>query len=135
MNSIDWGRGLLGIADASTYYFKKRPRDLTLRESVFLAAIIPNPSRFGRLGEDQLPKRFARKQMMKALQSLYRQGMISLEEFERSLNNPAPQAEELKDNDSEDESGEELETEIEIENIHPVVTPFPTITPEFVDPE
>lgn len=88
INSIDWGRGLLGISDASHYYFKKRPRDLSLKESIFLAAIIPNPKRFSKLDEDQTPKLFVRRQMMKALEALYQAGLISVAEYQQALAEP-----------------------------------------------
>lgn len=88
LNSIEWGRGLIGIKDASYYYFKKRPRDLSVKEAVFLASIIPNPSRFSKLDENQTPKRFVRKQMGKALQSLYYQGLITLDDFRDALFRP-----------------------------------------------
>ncbi|MDB5039092.1 MAG: mtgA [Bacteriovoracaceae bacterium] len=88
LNSIDWGRGLLGISDATIYYFKKNPDELNLKESVFLAAIIPNPSRFGKFTEDKIPKRFVRTQMMRALQEMYRAGNIKFNDFEEVMENP-----------------------------------------------
>ncbi len=84
VNSIDWGRGLFGIRDAAFYYFKKSPNQLSLKESIFLAAIIPNPRRFGQLNND-MPKRFVRRQMMKALRDLFRQGQISIDDFQETL--------------------------------------------------
>lgn len=88
LNSIEWGRGLIGIKQAAFYYFKKRPKDLSLQESVFLAAIIPNPTRFGRLQEDQLPKQFVRRQMSRALQSLFESDQISIEQYQEALSHP-----------------------------------------------
>lgn len=88
LNSIEWGRGLIGIKQAAFYYFKKRPKDLSLKESVFLAAIIPNPSRFGRLQADQTPKRFVRRQMARALQSLFDQDLITLDQYQDALMQP-----------------------------------------------
>ena len=81
LNSIDWGRGLFGIRDAAFAYYRKHPSALTLKEALFLAAIIPNPSRFGRRVEGQSPRRFVRRQMMKALRELYRQGQIGIDDF------------------------------------------------------
>ncbi|PWG81168.1 transglycosylase domain-containing protein [Pararcticibacter amylolyticus] len=43
LNLIEWGRNVYGIGEASRYYFDKRPSDLTLGESLFLANIIPRP--------------------------------------------------------------------------------------------
>jgi membrane peptidoglycan carboxypeptidase len=88
LNSIDWGRGLFGISDATAYYFKKDLSQLNLRESVFLAAIIPNPSRFGRFTEDRLPKKFVRTQMMKALKEMYALGFIDFGEFQDVMEKP-----------------------------------------------
>ncbi len=88
LNSIEWGRGLLGVRQAAMTYFKKRPRDLTVQESVFLAAIIPNPTRFGRLNDNQIPKRFVRRQMTRALQTMYEQGVISLDQYQTALASP-----------------------------------------------
>ncbi|MCJ8211724.1 transglycosylase domain-containing protein [Mucilaginibacter sp. RS28] len=44
-NIIEWGRNVYGIGEASRYYFDKRPADLTLGESIYLASIVPNPKK------------------------------------------------------------------------------------------
>jgi membrane peptidoglycan carboxypeptidase len=46
LNTIEFGPGLYGIGDAAWHWFGKRPIDLTLTESVFLASIIPGPRRY-----------------------------------------------------------------------------------------
>lgn len=46
LNVIEWGPGIYGIGDASDFYFKKSPDNLTLNESIFLASIIPSPKWF-----------------------------------------------------------------------------------------
>ncbi len=46
LNIIEWGPGVYGIGEASQFYFNKRPMDLTLGESLFLATIIPRPKGF-----------------------------------------------------------------------------------------
>ncbi len=88
LNSIDWGRGLFGIADASYYYFQKPPHQLDARECVFLAAIVPNPSRFSQLDEDLVPKRFVRVQMMRAFEALYQARLITLAQYQDVLLRP-----------------------------------------------
>jgi hypothetical protein len=42
-NIIEWGKGIYGIAEASRFYFAKKPADLSLGESIYLASIVPNP--------------------------------------------------------------------------------------------
>jgi hypothetical protein len=43
LNLIEWGPGIYGINQASRFYFNKRPLDLNLQESIFLASIVPLP--------------------------------------------------------------------------------------------
>lgn len=43
LNVIEWGKNVYGIAEASAYYFKKRPQELGLGESLFLSSIVPRP--------------------------------------------------------------------------------------------
>lgn len=46
LNVIEWGPNVYGIGEASRFYFNKRPAELTLQESIFLAGIIPMPKYF-----------------------------------------------------------------------------------------
>ena len=43
LNVIEWGHNVYGVTEAADYYFKKKPEDLTLGESLFLSSIIPRP--------------------------------------------------------------------------------------------
>jgi len=45
LNVIEWGDGIYGAEAASRTYFGKTSKDLSLREAVLLAAVIPNPRR------------------------------------------------------------------------------------------
>ena len=57
LNIIEWGPDVHGIGRASEFYFRKKPKDLTVGESVFLATIIPNPKKYERYFEDGLLKK------------------------------------------------------------------------------
>lgn len=46
LNLIEWGPGIYGVTEASNFYFNKRPADLNLTESIFLASIIPHPKTY-----------------------------------------------------------------------------------------
>lgn len=46
LNVIEWGPNVYGIGEAAHFYFNKRPSELTLQESLFLASIIPHPKSF-----------------------------------------------------------------------------------------
>ncbi len=46
LNVAEWGPGIYGIFEASEYYFKKLPSQLSPAESIFLASILPRPKWF-----------------------------------------------------------------------------------------
>jgi hypothetical protein len=46
LNIIEWGPGIYGIKPASEFYFHKKPSQLNLNESIYLASIIPAPKFF-----------------------------------------------------------------------------------------
>lgn len=76
-NGIDWGRGVIGIRNAANHYFRIGPDSLSIKQSVFLASIIPNPARFSR----NTKSIFVRTRMMMALEALYRARIIDLDEY------------------------------------------------------
>ena len=45
-NVIEWGPNVYGIGEAAHFYFSKKPADLTLKECLFLASIVPKPKKF-----------------------------------------------------------------------------------------
>ena len=46
LNIIEWGPGIHGADEAARFYFDRDAHDLTLDQSLFLATIIPSPSRW-----------------------------------------------------------------------------------------
>jgi hypothetical protein len=46
LNAIEWGPDIYGIKEAAQFYFNKKPAQLNLAESIFLAGIIPRPKYF-----------------------------------------------------------------------------------------
>jgi len=45
-NIIEWGPNVYGIGEAAQFYFQKKPADLTLKECLYLATIVPKPKKF-----------------------------------------------------------------------------------------
>ena len=88
LNIIEWGPDLYGIGEAARHYFDKDARELGLRESAFLATIIPNPVRYhvyctrGALSENW------RKQVDGLLGVLYEGGDITEAEYQEALSAP-----------------------------------------------
>ncbi len=57
LNSVYFGEGAFGIADAAQVYFGKKPADLTLAESSILIGLLPAPSAYSPLsGNEKLAK-------------------------------------------------------------------------------
>lgn len=46
LNIVEWGPLIYGAHEAAAYYFNKRPSQLTVEESIFLASIVPKPKHF-----------------------------------------------------------------------------------------
>ncbi|MGA8890235.1 MAG: biosynthetic peptidoglycan transglycosylase, partial [Anaeromyxobacteraceae bacterium] len=46
LNIAEWGPGVYGVGEAARFWFGKDARDLSPRESAFLATVIPSPRRF-----------------------------------------------------------------------------------------
>ncbi|HKR04799.1 MAG TPA: biosynthetic peptidoglycan transglycosylase [Bacteroidia bacterium] len=46
LNIIEWGPDVYGINEAADFYYGKKPIDLDLPESIYLASIIPHPKYF-----------------------------------------------------------------------------------------
>ena len=46
LNIAEMGDNVFGVGEASKIYFNKLPKQLTLRESVSIAATLPNPKRY-----------------------------------------------------------------------------------------
>lgn len=46
VNIAEWGPGIIGIGEASDFYFGKRPQELTLGECLYLASLIRAPKHY-----------------------------------------------------------------------------------------
>jgi membrane peptidoglycan carboxypeptidase len=52
LNVIEWGPEVYGLREAAMHYFGRKPQELDLLESAYLASIIPSPIRFHRFFEE-----------------------------------------------------------------------------------
>jgi penicillin-binding protein 1A len=84
LNLIEWGPNLYGIGPAARHYFGKDARDLTVKEAVFLATIIPNPVRYHVYFARKSLTENWEKRIEELLGKLYRLGVISEDEYENA---------------------------------------------------
>ena len=77
-NVIEFGPNVYGIGEASQYYFGKTPAELTLKECLFLATIIPKPKGFMyRFDENHQLKSFAKEQSNFLTKVMLRRNLIT----------------------------------------------------------
>ena len=82
LNTINYGHGMYGIANAADYYFNKKAQDLTLAEASLLVGIPKSPSNYSPLINYELSK----KRQKIILSGMVKNGYISTEEMEKAYN-------------------------------------------------
>lgn len=48
INIVEWAPNINGIVEASRFYFDKKPKELTLEESMYLATLIRAPKHYAK---------------------------------------------------------------------------------------
>ena len=82
LNTINYGNGVLGIENASKYYFDKSAKDLTLAEATMIAGIPKSPNNYSPIN-DELE---AKKRQLLILNSMIKNKYITEVEKEEVLN-------------------------------------------------
>ena len=82
LNTINYGNGVLGIENASYYYFNKSAKDLTLAEASMLAGIPKAPNAYSPLNNLDT----AKKRQVVILNSMVKNKKITLSEMNNALN-------------------------------------------------
>ncbi|PTL80640.1 biosynthetic peptidoglycan transglycosylase [Vitiosangium sp. GDMCC 1.1324] len=87
-NIIEWGPNLYGIGEAARHYFGNDARELSIRESAFLATIIPNPVRYHVYCSRGALSDIWKKNVDDLLTELYAGGDITQAEYQEALTAP-----------------------------------------------
>ena len=82
LNTINYGNGILGIENASQYYFNKSAKNLTLAESTMLAGIPKSPNNYSPLNDEAA----AKERQKQILKSLVDNEIISKKTMDETLN-------------------------------------------------
>jgi membrane peptidoglycan carboxypeptidase len=84
LNVVELGPGLYGVGPAAAHYFDTTPRDLTLGQALYLASILPDPTRQRFTPEGDVTPRWA--EYLKKLMHIARKvERITDEELEAGL--------------------------------------------------
>jgi membrane peptidoglycan carboxypeptidase len=88
LNVVEFGPDVYGITEAASYYFGRKPEELHLAESFFLASLLPSPIRYGKL-RDKGEVSEAWMRHLKALMEIAaKNGKISQAELDEGLKEP-----------------------------------------------
>jgi hypothetical protein len=77
MNIVEWGPNVYGVREAAWHYFHKRPKHLSLKESAFLAAILPSPVLLGRPDPTGRPSPVTRRRIERIIRRMQLLGYVS----------------------------------------------------------
>jgi monofunctional biosynthetic peptidoglycan transglycosylase len=88
LNVIEYGDGIYGIKHAAKHYFKKAPKNLTARESAFLAMLLPSPKRYAVSFSKRILTPFAQKSIHSILFKMLQGGYIGSQEYTNNLSTP-----------------------------------------------
>jgi len=116
LNIVEFGKDIYGVKAASQYYFKKKPADLNVVESAFLAMVLPNPVKYSKSYYRKELTPFARNRLSRIIEDLYRYNRISQEEYESAISQvayffqPEPPPEEIAAPAEDIPTLQELET-------------------------
>lgn len=85
INLAHWGPDIYGIKEAARFYFNKSPKNMTLREALLLAAILPNPIIFGKQYVDSKLSDSRVLKMSNNLTALKQLGVVDSTQYELEL--------------------------------------------------
>lgn len=81
LNVVQFGKNIFGVRQASQFYFKKVPAQLSVNESAFLAMVLPSPEKYSQSYFRKDLTRFARKRLSRIVNDLYKYKRISENEY------------------------------------------------------
>lgn len=81
LNTINYGNGILGIENASLYYFNKSAKDLNLAEASMLAGIPKSPNNYSPLNDEKA----AKKRQKEILKALVNNNIITKKEMDNTI--------------------------------------------------
>lgn len=85
LNVVEFGKDIYGVRRAASHYFKKSPADLSIAESAFLAFLLPNPKNYSVSFTRKQLTPFARAQMRRIVERMWRFKKIEGYEYDIAL--------------------------------------------------
>lgn len=117
LNIIEYGKDLYGIKSACQYYFKKKPKDINLKEAAFLAMLLPSPKKYSQSFKKKQLTPYAQRTIENILLRMKMGGWINEEQWQMALVTPLnfeiKNAEEGKNDRDSNEATEDESSDFE----------------------
>lgn len=84
-NIVEWGPGFYGVKSAANHYFGKSPIQLTLKESAFLAMLLPSPRKYHSYFAKKELTPYASSRVDQIIRVMKNMGFIADSEYEAGL--------------------------------------------------
>jgi monofunctional biosynthetic peptidoglycan transglycosylase len=81
LNVVQLGKDIYGVKQASQFYFKKEPSELSLVESAFFAFLLPSPEVYSKSFYKKKLTPFAQKRLSEIIDRLYQYHMVTDNEY------------------------------------------------------
>ncbi len=85
LNMVEFGPGIYGIQNAAQYYFNLPPSELNIKQSAFLAMLLPSPRKYHSYFQKKTLSDWANKRINRIIRVMNKLGFISDLEYEDSL--------------------------------------------------
>lgn len=85
LNIIELGPGIYGVARAAQHFFNKNPMDLSVREAIYLASLLPSPKKRYAFYCNQAVSESWERMLDRLLAIMLRRGHITQEEYQQAL--------------------------------------------------
>lgn len=85
LNIVQFGTDIYGVKQASQFYFKKQPSQISVTEAAFLAMLLPNPEKYSQSFFKKNLTKFARKRIGRIVKTMYRFGRIDAATYENAI--------------------------------------------------
>ena len=85
INTVGFGPGVYGVAEASAHFFDKKPEDLTINESIQLALVLPSPNIRSKQIENRRLTAYGVRRFQQITQQLINNGYITQEQGRRAI--------------------------------------------------
>lgn len=88
LNIVEWAPNVYGVGDAAKYYFQTSPANLTAKQAVFMAMLLPAPKKYYVYAKKKEITKWAQSRMDQILNVMVKMGFIEDHVYQAALGEP-----------------------------------------------